>query len=277
MNPRHRQPSQLTLGFLTLGAAPSPFDVVDAAADAGFAAAGLRISGRHPGDPWPSVDGDPQAFEKLRAQAERRGVRLSSSSGYYITPKTTAEHLRANVDAARRLGTPLIVQGCFDDDLARVAVLLGDYAQAASAAGIRIGIEFMPMSAVKTAAMAEALIAAARRPEIGLVIDTLHLARSQGGADTLRALAPERLCLVQICDAPAQLAAGSSLFDEAMTGRLYPGDGQLPLADFLAALPAGLEVECETPVVADASLPLLERARRSAARAGAFFDRAFAG
>jgi len=274
MNPRHRRPEQLTLGFLTLGAAPAPMDVIDAAAKAGFAAAGLRISGRHPGDPWPSVDGDPLAFETLRAHAQACGVRLSSASGFYITPATQAAHLRANVEAARRLGAPLIVQGCFDQDLGRVAALLPDYAQAARAAGIRIGIEFLPMRAVRNLAMALDLIAAAGQPDdIGLVIDTLHLARSGGAAATLRGLDPARVCLVQICDAPAQ--AASSLFDEAMTGRLYPGDGELALASFLAALPADCEVECETPVAADAALALAERARRSAAKAAAFFDAHF--
>jgi sugar phosphate isomerase/epimerase len=275
VNPRHRQPAQLTLGFLTLGAAPAPLDVVDAAAEAGFAAAGLRISARHPGDPWPSVDADPQAFEAIRDHARACGVRLSSASGYYITPATQAGHLRANVEAARRVGAPLIVQGCFDEDLGRVAALLRDYAQAARAAGVRIGIEFMPMSAVKNLAMALDLTAAAGQPDIGLVIDTLHLARSGGDAATLRTLDPARVCLVQICDAPARLKAASSLFDEAMTGRLYPGDGELALASFLAALPADCEIECETPVAADAALPMAERARRSAAKARAFFDARF--
>ena len=143
--------------------------------------------------------------------------------------------------------------------------------------GIRIAIEFMPMSAVKTLAMAQSLIAASGRHEVGLVIDTLHLARSGGDAAALRQLDPRQVGLVQICDAPALLSDHSTLLDEAMTGRLYPGDGALPLADFLAALPADCEIECETPVKADAGLSQQERAVRSAVRAEAFFDAGFPG
>jgi sugar phosphate isomerase/epimerase len=276
MNPRHRWPSQLTLGFLTLGAEPAPADVIAAAAAAGFGAAGLRISARQPGGAWPPVDGRPQAFEELRDQARTAGVRISSASGYYITPETRAEHLQANVDAARRLGAPLVVQGCFDPDLDRVGELLHGYARAAEAAGVRIAIEFMPMSTVRNVAAALRLIEAVPGPALGLVVDTLHFARSGDDARVLRDIDPSRIGLLQICDAPAVLGAGSTLFDEAMTGRLYPGDGELPLAGYLQALPAGCEIECETPVSADAGLPLAQRAAHSAARAGAFYLRHFA-
>jgi len=275
MNARHRTTSQLTLGFLTLGAAPDPLEVVAAAADAGFAAAGLRLSGRHPGEPWPSVDGDPHAFERIRDAAAVRGLRVSSASGYYITPQSQPEHLRANVEAARRVGARLVVQGCFDPDLARVTRLLAGYADAAADAGVRIGLELMPMSELKNLPAALRLIADAGRSNIGLVIDTLHVARAGATAGDLRRLDPRLVYLAQICDAPAQLAPGTSLYDEAMTGRLYPGDGGLDLAGYVQALDADLEIECETPVVRDAGLPLAQRARRTAAAAAAFFGRHF--
>ena len=139
----------LTLGFLTLGAQAAPMEVLDAAAAAGFGAAGLRVSGRHPGDAWPSVDPRSQDLERLREEAGARGVRISSISGYYLSPATRPEHLLCNVEAARRTGAPLIMQGCFEPDLARVARLLPGYAQAAAAAGVRIALEFMPMSALR--------------------------------------------------------------------------------------------------------------------------------
>jgi sugar phosphate isomerase/epimerase len=182
MNERHRTTPQLTLGFLTIDAQAAPLDVIAAAAEAGFGAAGLRISGRMPGDAWPSVDGDPAAFANIRESAGRHGVRISSISGYYITPQTTRAHLLANVRAARELGAPLIAQGCFDGDAARVGGLLRDYAAAAADAGLRIALEFMPMSELKDLAQARGLIDRAGTANVGLLIDSLHLARSGAGA-----------------------------------------------------------------------------------------------
>jgi sugar phosphate isomerase/epimerase len=269
---RSRATHELTLGFLTLGAQAAPLGVIDAAAAAGFGAAGLRVSGRSPGDAWPSTS-DPSAFERIREHAAAAGVRISSVSGYFISPQTQLAHLLENVEAARRTGAPLILQGCFEPDLARVAVLLRDYAQAAVDAGVRIALEFMPMSSMKTIAQTQALIDESGAAHAGLLIDALHLARSGASAQDVRALDPATIFLVQLCDAPAQRAPEVSLFDEAMSGRMHLGDGGLDLAGLVGALPAGAEIELETPVVAEAGLPGGERARRAARKAQLFFSR----
>jgi len=275
MNTRHRKTSGLTLGFLTLGAQAAPLDTIDAAALADYGAAGPRISGRYPGDAWPSVDGDASAFRKIREAAAEKNVRISSISGYYLSPQVRASHLQANVAAARAVGAPMILQGCFDADHARVASLLRDYAAAASDAGIRIALEFMPMSELKTIEQTLALIEASGAANVGLLIDTLHLARSGATAADVAALDPAAIYLTQLCDAPAQLAAGSTLFDEAMSGRMYLGDGGLDLAAVVNALSPDAEIELETPVVAHAALPAAERARHAAGAALRFFDRHF--
>ncbi len=276
MNPRHRHTKQLTLGFLTLGAQAAPLEVIGAAVDTGFRAVGLRISGRLPGDAWPAVDMDPAAFRKIRAAAAEHAVRISSVAGYYITPQTRIGHLLANVHAARELGAPLIAQGCFDADHAQVATLLRDYAQAANEAGVRIALEFMPMSELKNIAQTLAVIERSGASNVGLLIDSLHLARSGDGAAEVLALDPRSIYLTQLCDAPANLAPGNSLFEEAMSGRLYLGHGGLDLAALVNALPAGAEIELETPVTAHAALEPAQRARHAGAAATRFFDRHFA-
>lgn len=275
MNARHRTTARLTLGFLTIGAQAAPMDVIAAASETGFGAAGLRVSGRMPGDAWPSVDGDPDAFRKIRASAAELDVRISSISGYYITPQTTHEHLMKNLEAARALGAPLIAQGCFEGDAARVTGLLRDYAKAAADAGLRIALEFMPMSELKNLAQAQEAITRSGASNVGLLIDSLHLARSGDGAKIVAALAPSSIYLTQLCDGPAALAADNTLFDEAMKGRMYLGDGGLDLAALVRSLSPEAEIELETPVVSDASLPPSQRARNAADKAAAFFDRHF--
>lgn len=276
MNARHRRVSDLTLGFLTLGAQAAPLDVIEAAASAGFGAAGPRISGRYPGDTWPSVDGRADAFDEIRRAAAQRGVRLSSISGYYISPQVKLEHLLANVNAARAVGAPLILQGCFDGDMARVAALVRDYAAAAREAGVRIALEFMPMSELKTIAQTVALISASGAGNVGVLVDALHLARSGATPHDVAALDPSIVYLTQLCDAPAQLADGDTLFNEAMAGRRLLGDGGLDLAGLVNALPSDAELELETPAVQHAELAPTLRARHAAEAAEQFFARHFA-
>jgi len=277
MNTRHRHVRDLTLGFLTIGAQAAPLEVIDAAANAGFGAAGPRISGRYPGDAWPSVDGNPDAFDEIRRVAAQRGVRLSSVSGYYISPQVKLEHLLANVNAAQAVGAPLILQGCFDGDMVRVAALVRDYAAAASEAGVRIALEFMPMSELKTLAQTVALIAASGAGNVGILVDALHLARSGATPQDVAALDPSLVYLTQLCDAPEQLAPGDTLFNEAMAGRRLLGDGRLDLAGLVNALPPDAELELETPAVQHAELAPTLRARHAAEAARHFFARHFQG
>lgn len=275
MNIRHRTLDHLTLGFLTLGAQAMPLDVIHAAADAGFSAAGLRISGRHPGDAWPSVDNDAFEFQKIRALSIEKSVRISSVAGYYLTPKTRLEHLLSNVRAAQELGAPLIAQGCFDGDHARIVPLLREYAHAANDVGVRIALEFMPMSELKNLKQTQEVIASSGATNIGLLIDALHLARSGGSTTDIRALDPQSIYLTQLCDAPGMLSADSTLFEEAMSGRFYLGDGSLALADLVNALPVDAEIELETPVAIHATLDSTQQARYTAETSQRFFDRHF--
>ena len=270
-NPRRREVRALTLGFLSLGANAAPLDVLSAAAEAGFGAVGLRVSGRNPGDPWPQPNAEGDGLERIRPRAEALSIRMSSISGYYMSEKTSLSHLLANVEAARRVGAPLISQGCFEPDPSRVAELLRDYARAADDAGVRIALEFMPMSSLKTIADAQRVIADSGARNVGLLIDSLHLARSGAGGADVRALDARCIHLTQLCDAPAVRAAETTLFDEAMSGRMYVGDGGLDLKGLVEALSPDAEIELETPVIADATLPGGERARRAAEKAMAFF------
>ena len=57
--------------------------------------------------------------------------------------------------------------------------------------------------------------------------------------------------------------AAADLIREARTGRLLPGEGVLPLAALVRALPATAVLSVEAPVRATAGLPALERARRA--------------
>ena len=62
--------------------------------------------------------------------------------------------------------------------------------------------------------------------------------------------------------APATPPADEAgLRNEARTGRFYPGDGELPLAAFLAAMPAEARLGLEAPCRAYAHLPPVERGR----------------
>ena len=73
----------------------------------------------------------------------------------------------------------------------------------------------------------------------GMAATALHLARSGGTPEDLIGLEPRLLPYLQIADALAEPVDPSlaGLREEALHGRLLPGEGDLPLAALVAAVP----------------------------------------
>jgi len=82
-----------------------------------------------------------------------------------------------------------------------------------------------------------------------LQFDSLHLHRAGFSAADIAALDPEIIGRGQLSDGPADMPVDRQ-FEEALGERLVPGDGQLPLAAFTRALPAGTVIGIEVPMTA---------------------------
>lgn len=254
----------LTLGYLTLEDV-APADMVTTAAAAGFEAVGIRITGRKKSDPYFSVVGHPETVREIKRRLDGTGVKLSNVSAYYVAPDTSAVDFAPIVDIAAELGAPMIVANNHDPDERRYRETMAGYCEFASKVGIRLVLEFMRYSQVPTLARALEVLDAVGRDNFGLLADPLHLSRSGGTPADLRKVDPRRFFMAQLCDAkgpaPTDIAG---IVHEARNGRLNPGEGDLPLAEFIAALPPDLEIECEVPQTALISLPAVERAKRVA-------------
>lgn len=74
----------------------------------------------------------------------------------------------------------------------------------------------------------------------------MHLMRSGSGASELAAVDPGRIGYAQLNDTTLRPRMDNYL-EEAMFERLVPGEGDLPLRDILAALPADIVIEIEVP------------------------------
>jgi sugar phosphate isomerase/epimerase len=252
--------NSLTLGYLTVG--DDPFTVVDAAAAAGFSSVSLRISGRKIGDDFTPIVSNPRATAHLRQRIEDAGLRLSNVSSLYFFPSTTIDDLLPVIDTTAELGCDTIMLNAYIDDEGHLSDLFARYCEAAARHRIRVALEFMRFSCVKTLQGAIRIIERSGVANGGIVVDALHLERSGGTTADIAGLPPERIYLFQICDGPVKLGAtDAELRQEAFGARLYPGAGSFPLRALLKVLPEDTELEIETPRPAegrDARLTAIE-------------------
>lgn len=258
---------QLTFGYLTLSECPQ-LEIIDVAKASGFNSLGLRVEGRRTGDDYPfAVVGDPAKLRAVKERLAATGMRLSNVNGKYLEPHTTVDDIKGLVDAAAELGCPFILANGYDDDESRTTDNLAKMCELAQeAGGIRIAIEFVPYQSINGLKMAYDMAKRTGMDNAGLVPDPLHLSRSGGSPADFAGLDLSRVFYAQVCDAPAKRPDTiDGCLNEARTGRMYPGEGGLPLFDYLDAMPGDCELEIEVANAVDRKLPPLERGKKVAA------------
>jgi hypothetical protein len=166
--------------------------------------------------------------------------------GVRLLDDTTVDDLRALRGRADALGLPVfdlevvrIQQQGYSADVDRMieagAVLGATWLLTTCEHGLRLAFEAMAFTAVHT--VSEALMFAACVPDAGVIVDVLHHQRAGQSPARLAQIDRSRICYIQLCDGPA-LAPDTveGLAREARTARLPPGEGELPVAEMLAAL-----------------------------------------
>ncbi|GAA3720561.1 sugar phosphate isomerase/epimerase [Nonomuraea antimicrobica] len=116
--------------------------------------------------------------------------------------------------------------------------------------GVLVGLEFLPYSHVRTLGQAWEVVAAADRPNAGIIIDLWHWFRSGAEFEDLAAVPASAITSLQLCDVLAD--AGPDLADEARHRRLLPGQGAGDTPGVLRALrERGVTVPVSVEVFSD--------------------------
>jgi sugar phosphate isomerase/epimerase len=242
----------------------APQEWVRQAALAGFNAVGLRLNPTSAGAiAYPSVVGS-EAHLALRRVLADEGMAVHDVEFILVLPDIDVASYAPMFDAAADLGARCVTVSGDDPDVARLAANLAAMSELAEQYGLRIDLEFMRWRHVGTLKQALAVVERVGSPNLAILVDALHLARSGGSPDDIRALPDGMVRAVQLCDASQDEPVGNdATILEARTGRLPPGSGVLPLGDLLAALPAGTALSAEMPLPSLPSQDRLELAYRS--------------
>lgn len=169
------------------------------------------------------------------------------------------------VDAAAALGARFILFTSRIGDWDVVIERFGracDRAQSADPS-ITVVYEFLPIFPLATIVDAHRVVTEAARPNSAILVDNLHL-RSSGAVPSDVARYDRSLFpYVQIADAPLRAPSdGAALYDEAINGRSWPGDGQLPIDELLAVIPdVPISYEVRSAATREAFPDPVERAK----------------
>ena len=179
-------------------------------------------------------------------------VACHSLEVFPLTVDPDWEELTRGLDIGSRLEAQFAtVHSHLEDEREAVEqmVRLGDIA---GQRGIGLALEFNPFSKCASLACALRLVEQAERcgTPVGIVLDTLHAVRS-GVTVAEIGSAADHIRYVQLSDGPRTMPSEDK-WKEAISHRLYPAEGELPLAEMLATLSRrDLPLDVEVPRRAD--------------------------
>lgn len=225
----------------------SPADLARAARRHGFDEIGLRLAPAVAGGQfYPLPDGSAAAAE-FRRVADGEGIAVAEVEFVTLTPGADIAALAPLLASAAALGARALTVSGDDPDPARLAGHFAALCDLAQEHGLRVDLEFMRFRTTATLAEAVTVVRAAGQPNGNVLLDTLHFHRTKGEVAALQALPSGMVRAIQISDAPAQLPPDlAAVIHEARNDRLAPGEGALPLAAILRALPEAT-VSVEAP------------------------------
>jgi sugar phosphate isomerase/epimerase len=241
----------------------NPVEQVELAAElgCGYISTGLTQLPFNPHSyaPW-SLRDDPALRRRLIEAMRDKGVSIALGEGLIIRRDVEMANYAADLEIMAELGAGCVNTATMDPDASRTADQCAILAELAGQHGMIATIELVPSSAAGNLAEALAIVRHVNRPNFRLLLDSMHVFRSGGTVEELKALDPQLIGYAQLCDVPLR-PIEPDYMREAMFGRLIPGSGELPLAGFIAALPPNVPIGLEVPMLSQAEAGISARDR----------------
>jgi sugar phosphate isomerase/epimerase len=262
--------ARFSLAHLTVLSLAPP-QAIEVAARTGYQTVGLRllrVAETTPG--YPLMDDKPM-MRATKAAVAATGVGVLDIELVRITPHIELASLEPFLAAGAELGARYVITSPYDSDLARLADRLAAISDFASQYGLRAVLEFFPWTAVPNLGAALSVLEAAERPELGILVDTLHFDRSASRYEQLDRIPAARLPFVHVSDAPVQESyTTEELLHAARVERLPPGEGGIDIKAILSHMPRGIPMALEVPMTSRSAVEGAEaialRVRQAAER-----------
>jgi sugar phosphate isomerase/epimerase len=262
--------------YITPGmiAEAKPLDYVKAARDAGFDGVGLRLqkSPQYPIDP---IVGDAPLIRDMKRVLSDAGMDVLDILAFYVQPPTQIEDFKPALETAAEFGARYLLTQSDDPEWTRLCDNVGRFWELAVGYHVKPIVEFVPhRHALCTLPMALKLAADIGRPDLPILVDPLHLIRSEAVPSDLATVDPIHFPYAQMSDgvlAPGEpnLALAKRI---GLGQRRMPGDGTLPLREIFAALPDDINISIEVIMDRDPSISPVAWAREGLQKTKALFE-----
>jgi sugar phosphate isomerase/epimerase len=233
----------------------TPPELVAVAAETGYDFVGIRVKALTAGERRYAMEpGSPLSRETV-ARLRDTGLEVRDIEFLPLGPDTGRDDWMPALEAGAALGARTFSVVGVDEDRGRLTDTLARLVADGAPYGIRPTLEPISYQPVSRVAEAAGIAHAAGS---AVLLDSLHIQRGGSTIAEVRALEPDLVPLVQLCDGPLVLppvldlppgtpAEGTARHVESRVQREVVGEGGFPLAELLGAVAAGTPLSVEVP------------------------------
>jgi len=228
----------------------TPPQVVDVAARAGYRYVGLRLTRVTPAEPLYDLAHDRALMKQTKARLAATGVEVLDVELFRMDPSLEPESFIPVLEAAAELGARHIIAQLPDPDRKRATERFARLCDLAKPLGIFVSLEFPHWTETGNLATAAKVVRAVKRSNGGILIDMLHMGRSNSSIPDLAKLPREWFRFAHVCDAAKEVPPTmEGIIRTARDERQFPGEGGIDVRGVLAAMPQDIPYALEIPRV----------------------------
>lgn len=227
-----------SLAYLTLPGT-HPLDQIQIAALCGYQGVGLRtLSQNWPTDKTWSLS-NPDLFKEIKNTLHDTGIKLFDIELGRIASGVSVSDFETDFAKAEELGAQYVTASVWTDDQLFAKSEFKKMAKLAALYHLTLAVEFVPFSAIKDLGQTLQWMAEVQEPNVKILVDVLHAYRTGITATQLQKLRPNQIGCVHLCDGPAFIPplGHPDMIGVTRSGRLYPGDGAIPIHKILKNMP----------------------------------------
>ena len=229
----------------------APPQMIDVAARAGYRYVGLRATRVTPDEVLYDLAHDRALMQETKARLADTGVEVLDFELFRMDPALEPESFAGVLDAAAELGARHIIAQLPDPDRERAVARFARLCDLAKPLSIAVSLEFPHWTETGNLSEAARVVRAVNRSNAGILVDMLHLGRSDSTLDELASLPPEWFRFAHVCDAAREVPPTmAGIIHTARDERQFPGEGGIDVRGILACLPPDIPYALEIPRVA---------------------------
>ena len=190
-------------------------------------------------------------------------MKIAIVEGFAVMAGHDVRGFAGDLDIVAELGCERINVVSIGKDMSQAIDGFGALSELAAQRGLQVSAEMGSLGPLDLVAPALEVVKGVDQANFSFVIDSMHFFRLGNTLADFAALDPALIGYVQLADAP-WAPRFDTYMDEAMYERMAPGEGELPLREFLALVPDGRVVSLEIPMrsMAEAGIGPRERTKR---------------